>query len=216
MNLSRKRRALLGCLLAVCAAACSGLLYRWDNKYTAALPGWYGGCVLTDAQTPGFLVDGWEFYPGELLGPDDFAAGRTAEQYTYAGEYANFSDLLGSPFGVATYRLTLVYDGTDSQLALYLPELLCAGRVYIGGQLAQEDGFAVLSVQDNGAGIRPEDLPHLFNQGFTRRADGSGEGLGLFIVRAVALAHNGTVEAASEPGRGSVFTLRLPLIPPEA
>ncbi len=61
-------------------------LYRRDNKYTAALPGGHGYNVLQeDPEDPAFLVDGWEYYPGELLDPADFRAGRTPDAYTYAG-----------------------------------------------------------------------------------------------------------------------------------
>lgn len=64
---------------------------------------------------------------------------------------------------------------------------------------------------DTGCGIALEDLPHVFDRGFSRRKDNGGEGLGLFIVRMIAVEHGGTAEAASELGKGSVFTLRLPL-----
>jgi two-component system sensor histidine kinase BaeS len=72
----------------------------------------------------------------------------------------------------------------------------------------------VLTVADTGIGIAPENLSHVFerfwraDQSRSRRTGGSG--LGLSIVRDLAAAHSGTVEAASEPGAGSVFTLRLP------
>lgn len=64
---------------------------------------------------------------------------------------------------------------------------------------------------DTGSGIAPEDLPHVFERGFTRRPDGSGEGLGLYIVRTFALEHGGRAEAQSQPGKGSTFKLHLPL-----
>ncbi|MGX9882767.1 sensor histidine kinase [Streptomyces sp. NPDC002276] len=78
----------------------------------------------------------------------------------------------------------------------------------------REGDRAVLTVTDTGTGIAPEDLPHVFerfwraDQSRSRRTGGSG--LGLSIVRDLAAAHDGTVEATSEPGTGSVFTLRLP------
>ncbi|XUL93293.1 ATP-binding protein [Streptomyces galilaeus] len=85
----------------------------------------------------------------------------------------------------------------------------------------REDDQAVLTVTDTGTGIAPEDLPHVFerfwraDQSRSRRTGGSG--LGLSIVRDLAAAHSGTVEAASTPGTGSTFTLRLPDSPsPEA
>ncbi|MFN8075115.1 MAG: HAMP domain-containing sensor histidine kinase [Kineosporiaceae bacterium] len=71
-----------------------------------------------------------------------------------------------------------------------------------------------LSVSDDGPGIAPDVLPHVFGR-FVRadssrsRAAGS-TGLGLAIVAAVVQAHSGRVGVASEPGRGTVFTVRLP------
>lgn len=108
-------------------------LYRADNKYTAALPGGAGYNVLPeDAETPAFLVDGWEYYPGALLCPADFAAG--AANHTYIGRYPNFSAHLGSPYGTATYRLILKNPGAERELSLYLPELLSA--VLLAGELS--------------------------------------------------------------------------------
>lgn len=131
--------ALLLVLLLAGAAAFMGL-YRWDNKYTAALPGGNGYNVLTgDGSQVAFLVDGWEYYPGELLAPEDLAD-RTAARHTYAGEYPNFSPHLGSPYGAATYRLTLENRGAPRELSLYLPELLCAGRIYVNGALVGAQG----------------------------------------------------------------------------
>ena len=126
-------------LLAGCASFAG--LFAAGNKYTAALCGGYGYNVLQpDPERAAFLVDGWEYYPGQMLGPDDFADGVQAEQYTYIGQYPNFSAHLGSPYGVATYRLVLENPGEPVALALYLQELLCAGRIYVNGALIGEQG----------------------------------------------------------------------------
>ncbi|MGW1786087.1 sensor histidine kinase [Streptomyces sp. NPDC002143] len=84
---------------------------------------------------------------------------------------------------------------------------------------ARGDGEkVVLEVVDTGSGIAPEDLPNVFERFWraeksrSRRTGGSG--LGLPIVRQLTAAHGGTAEAASTPGAGSVFTLRLPAAPP--
>lgn len=135
----KRSLALLLVLLLAGAAVFMGL-YRWDNKYTAALPGGNGYNVLTgDGSQVAFLVDGWEYYLGELLTPEDLAD-RTAARHTYAGEYPNFSHYLGSPYGAATYRLILENRGAPRELSLYLPELLCAGRIYVNGALVGAQG----------------------------------------------------------------------------
>ena len=77
-----------------------------------------------------------------------------------------------------------------------------------------EEGFAVLTVADNGLGIAAEDLPHLFERFYradkARTNTGGSRGLGLAICQAIATAHGGSITVQSEPGRGSTFTLRLP------
>ncbi|MFE0423620.1 sensor histidine kinase [Streptomyces sp. NPDC058953] len=84
---------------------------------------------------------------------------------------------------------------------------------------AAPDGPEALTIEvaDTGAGIAAEDLPYVFDRFW--RADKSrnrrtgGSGLGLAIVRRLAEAHGGSVSARSTPGKGSVFTLRLPVAP---
>ncbi|MFE7747841.1 sensor histidine kinase [Streptomyces sp. NPDC057428] len=83
------------------------------------------------------------------------------------------------------------------------------------GVIARRDGDdAVLTVEDTGDGLAPEDLPHVFERFWraeksrSRRTGGSG--LGLSIVRKFVEAHGGTVTAGGGPGGGAVFTVRLP------
>ena len=70
-----------------------------------------------------------------------------------------------------------------------------------------------VSFQDQGIGIAKEDLPRIFERFF--RAAPSTEtqsgGLGLAIAQAIVRAHHGRIECESEPGRGSLFTIRLPV-----
>jgi signal transduction histidine kinase len=83
------------------------------------------------------------------------------------------------------------------------------GRVEVSTEC--EPSAVTLSVADDGPGIAPQVLPHLFERYVRGEGSEAGTGLGLFVVRLVAEAHGGSVAADSEPGRGSRFTLRLPL-----
>jgi CheY-like chemotaxis protein len=85
--------------------------------------------------------------------------------------------------------------------------------------VAERDREAVLRVEDTGAGIAPDLLPRIFDlfvQGQTGlHRPRPGLGIGLTLVRRLVDLHGGRIEAASEgPGRGSAFTVSLPLAPP--
>jgi len=89
------------------------------------------------------------------------------------------------------------------------------GRVLL--RLARADGQAIISVRDEGEGIAPEFLPHIFEP--FRQADGTstraygGLGLGLAIVHDVVELHRGTIEVESKgKGQGATFTVKLPLV----
>lgn len=73
--------------------------------------------------------------------------------------------------------------------------------------------LAQIVVRDNGSGIHPEDLPHIFKRFYRSRfsGDAQGIGLGLPLAKAVVEAHGGTIEVDSAPGAGTVFTVDLPL-----
>jgi heavy metal sensor kinase len=88
------------------------------------------------------------------------------------------------------------------------------GRVTLTVQATQDQ--ALLSVRDTGIGIAAEHLPHIFERFYRAdpargRTGGSSSGLGLSIVEWVVRAHGGTVSGESRLGRGSCFTVTLPL-----
>ncbi|MFW5749065.1 MAG: PAS domain S-box protein [Chloroflexota bacterium] len=82
-------------------------------------------------------------------------------------------------------------------------------------ELDRQPGAILLRVIDQGIGIDPDDLPHIFNPFY--RADSvrqlSGTGLGLSIVRDCVQRHNGQITIDSTPGQGTTFTLSLPDLP---
>jgi two-component system OmpR family sensor kinase len=79
---------------------------------------------------------------------------------------------------------------------------------------------ALLTVSDNGPGIKPDALPHIFDRFYradtSRAHENSGSGLGLAIACEIAEAHHGRLTAESEPGVGSRFIVRLPAVPTDA
>jgi signal transduction histidine kinase len=79
----------------------------------------------------------------------------------------------------------------------------------------REQGFGVIEVSDTGIGIAPEHLPRIFErfyQADASRARSQGNaGLGLAISKAIIEAHGGSIEAASEAGKGTTFRVRLPV-----
>jgi signal transduction histidine kinase len=75
-----------------------------------------------------------------------------------------------------------------------------------------EDGaVARVEIVDEGPGIAPELLPHLFERFVTGQRRTGGLGLGLYLAKRIAKLHNGDLEVESQPGAGARFTLHLPL-----
>ena len=129
-------------------------------------------------------------------------------------------------------RITVVYDsamsvvieGDQPKLKQVIVNLLDNAIKYTpdGGRIklkiAQEGGVALLDVTDDGVGIPPEALPHVFKRFFrvdgSRSRDRGGAGLGLSIVKSICDAHGARVEVSSTPGKGSCFHLEIPLVSP--
>jgi two-component system sensor histidine kinase BaeS len=78
----------------------------------------------------------------------------------------------------------------------------------------RESGHVLIEVSDSGEGIRPEDLPHVFERFYrgekSRNRDTGGSGLGLAIARGIVQAHGGEIRAQSQPGAGTTFHISLP------
>jgi len=102
-------------------------------------------------------------------------------------------------------RLSEVLNNLVANALRYTPS---GGSVTISGK-PTEDGGAVLEVRDTGAGIAPDALPHVFDR-FYKSADSRGSGLGLAIAKNLVAAHGGQLSVASETGKGTVMTVRLP------
>ena len=102
---------------------------------------------------------------------------------------------------------------------LLLPVVLPACSLTEGGatlKVTQDSGRGALHVEDQGSGIAAARLPALFDSFTSTKRTGAHVGMGLPNVRRIAVAHGGNVTVKSEEGKGSEFTIALPLQPPEA
>jgi two-component system OmpR family sensor kinase len=85
----------------------------------------------------------------------------------------------------------------------------------VQGTLQKSGTNAAISIRDNGSGIPEKDVPYLFDRFYrvdkARARDTGGSGLGLHIAQKIALLHGGSIDVQSEEGRGSIFTLYLPI-----
>ena len=109
-------------------------------------------------------------------------------------------------------RLKQVLVNLISNAIKYTPP---GGEVVI--TLGKQGGQGRLIVTDNGPGIPPEDLPHIFDRFYRgeksrlRSKDGKGYGLGLSIAYWIVRGHEGTIEVNSQVGKGTTFCVWLPL-----
>jgi signal transduction histidine kinase len=75
----------------------------------------------------------------------------------------------------------------------------------------RRDNNIYVSFQDNGPGISPEDIPRIFEPFFSTQEKVSRVGIGLWMCRMMITAHGGRISVESEIGRGSLFTVELPI-----
>jgi signal transduction histidine kinase len=106
-----------------------------------------------------------------------------------------------------------------SQLNQVFMNLLTNAVVALKGQgaititTAREGDEVLLRFADTGTGIPPEDLERIFDPGFTTKGVGVGTGLGLSICYRIVQDHRGTIDVTSDVGKGTEFTVRLPIYP---
>ena len=84
------------------------------------------------------------------------------------------------------------------------------GKVWLSVNV-NDDGFVVITVEDNGAGIEESIRARIFDPFFTTKEPGTGTGLGLAIVRKILVKHAGDIHVTSELGKGSKFLVKLPV-----
>lgn len=131
---------LFSCLLQL-------LCYRYDNKYTAARAAAENGLIRLNTEwydsSPFFyLVEGWSFYDGKLLSPQEIAA-HTPDDHFYIGRYGglNREDMTRCAAGQATYRLVIETDEVPRTFSLELTGIYDRWRLWVNGALLQSVGY---------------------------------------------------------------------------
>jgi len=141
--------------------------------------------------------------------------GRLATAYKLTIEQKNLTlQVYAAPglpeIQVDAERMMQVLENLICNAMRYTPT---GGAITLSAERNQES--MLLKVTDTGAGIDPKDLPHIFDRFYRAdqsRQEAEGEsGLGLAIAKSIVEAHGGRITAESEPSRGSIFTIRLPL-----
>lgn len=141
---------------------------------------------------------------------DSFEMAARSSGVDLLTQFAPPLPLLGDPD-----RLRQVFNNLLDNALKYTPE---GGVVCIKSEVNGDGSVVNISIKDSGAGIPAVDLPHIFERFYqadkSRRRDlaQEGTGLGLAITREIVLAHNGKIEARSEPGDGAEFIVSFNLL----
>jgi len=153
----------------------------------------------------GFVLDELPQFIQKVL---DFTRFRWQDQAQKAGctitfttDLADTPPLLINPASFREMLTNIIFNAVDA-----LPR---GGRIHITTRLVEE--AVLLTIEDNGTGIPPEEIAHIFQPFFTTKGL-SHSGLGLSIAQSIAARHGGAIKVKSNIGTGTAFTIRFPLM----
>jgi two-component system, cell cycle sensor histidine kinase and response regulator CckA len=131
---------------------------------------------------------------------------------------ASLPRLYADPGMIEQVIMNLVVNSRDAmpqggRIEIAVSEVAIATSELLQHPEGRPGRFLQLSVTDTGTGIAPENLPRIFEPFFTTKSVGKGTGLGLATVFGIVNQHEGWIEVASEPGRGTTFRIILPEAP---
>ncbi|MCF6247734.1 MAG: response regulator [Desulfobacula sp.] len=105
---------------------------------------------------------------------------------------------------------------TGGQLSITLAQVEIKKRNMISRSNIKPGSYLKLEISDTGVGMKPEVLSKIFEPYFTTKKMSEGTGLGLAVVLGIIEEHNGYIKVASKPGKGSSFTVYLPVFVDES
>ncbi len=126
-------------------------------------------------------------------------AGKIERQIEVSGNHPFYSD---------SNRLSPIFSNLISNAIRY--HNFNRDQQFVKVKVEYSEQQAVITIQDNGLGIRQEHLDHIFEMFYRASEDSRGSGLGLYIVKETVAKLKGTISVISSLGQGSTFTLVLP------
>ncbi|NNF99276.1 MAG: PAS domain-containing protein [Desulfobacteraceae bacterium] len=127
------------------------------------------------------------------LGNVNYALDLPHKDFTAWGDYAQIQQCI----------MNLIFNAIES-----MPD---GGDLIISGSNSEDGCTVKLSVTDSGHGIKPEDLPRIFEPFYSTKQEGKRVGLGLSMAYGIIREHNGHISVVSEPGKGTTFSINLPV-----
>jgi two-component system NtrC family sensor kinase len=159
-----------------------------------------------------------------------------ARQAQYDFEPTDVNETLQQALGLVSYQLSSANIGVFPNLAEGLPEVVASGehlksvwlnllvnardavqdvegerRIEIESGLSSDGSAVEVTFRDNGRGMTPAEMAHIFEPFYTTKDPGKGTGLGLATSHRIVAQHSGTIEVSSVPAAGATFTVRLPV-----
>lgn len=118
-------------------------------------------------------------------------------------------DVYGNPIQISQVILNIVVNAIDAMQS--------GGVLTIKTSLGENDGKKIIRFQisDTGYGIEAKNLTHIFEAFFTTKEEKSGTGLGLSVTKQIMDSHNGQILVDSKVGKGTTFTIELPILEKE-
>lgn len=110
-------------------------------------------------------------------------------------------EIEGDPVRLRTAILNIMLNGIEA---------MEEGEGLLSIESKRDQDYCVLTISDNGSGIKQEDIPHLFDPFFTNKAKGMG--LGLTTTQNIIQSHKGSIRVESEFKNGTTFIIRFPTV----
>lgn len=133
-----------------------------------------------------------------LLSKSDFVRKRVVTVLNFA---ENLPHIMAIPDQIKQVLINLLANAADA-----CPD---GGQITIGTR--QEDNRVAVAIQDNGIGIEPEKMSLIFQPFYTTKPAVKGTGLGLSVCHGIVQNHQGEIRVESRPGKGTTFTILLPV-----